>query len=228
MRHIAVSFAVLLLPLVALYSFSLVSDISFKIAFFDLFVSTLRLAIAFAIAVICAWLMVVLLVRGKTESTTLAVFDVMQSLPTFAILPIAVHYFGTSNLTIIFFLVTAIIWPIVFSIVSSLKQADKSWHEAVAISRIGGFSYVRLYLLPVTLPGITTGAIIGLGEGWEALIATELLVNADKGLGSFFLGFANNSTMTFLGVLVFLSFIFALNKLIWLPLLEKSHHLVEQ
>ncbi|MES2060028.1 MAG: ABC transporter permease subunit [Patescibacteria group bacterium] len=227
-RHLAVGFAVILLPLVSLIIFSAITKLSFTLSIANLIVSTLRLGIAFVIATLLAWLLVVFFIRGRTEHSALAIFDVMQSLPTFTILPIAVHYLGNSEVTIILFLIITIIWPIIFSIVSSLKQVDRSWHEAVAISRIKGLNYVRYFLLPVTAPGIVTGAIIGLGDGWEALIATELLLQSSSGLGPFFATFSDNSTATLFGVLIFLSFIFAINKFVWLPLLEKSHRLIEQ
>jgi len=226
-RHIAVAFAILLLPLAGLFVFSIVNHIPFNISLYDLGISTARLGIAFIISTVIAWVVVIVFIRGRTEATALAIFDVLQSLPTFTILPIAVHFFGDGEGTIMSFLVITIIWPIIFSIVSSLKQADRSWHEAVAISRIRGFDYIRLYLFPVTAPGIVTGAIIGLGDGWEALIATELLLGTTTGLGPFFKIFSDDSTTTLFGVLIFLSVIFAVNKFIWLPLLEKSHRMLE-
>ncbi|MHB1316790.1 MAG: hypothetical protein ACYCZW_02955, partial [Minisyncoccota bacterium] len=105
---------------------------------------------------------------------------------------------------------------------------DKSWKDAVIMSRIKKIDYIRYYLFPVTTPGIVTGAIIGLGDGWEALIATEIILGINTGLGNFFAGFSNNSVQTLFGVLIFLSVIFTINKLIWLPLLEKSHTMIEQ
>ena len=226
-KHMLVAFAVLIFPLVALIIFSTISNVTFVRAIFDLLISIWRLSLAFIFATILAWLLVVILVRGKTESPALAIFDVLQSMPTFIILPIAVHFFGQSESTIIFFLTITIIWPIIFSIVSALKQVDKNWIEAVKMSNIKGFDYIRYFLLPVTIPGIVTGAIIGLGDGWEALIATELLLHTSTGLGPFFSSFSDNTSMTLFGVLIFLSIIFALNKFIWLPLLEKSHRLIE-
>jgi ABC-type nitrate/sulfonate/bicarbonate transport system permease component len=226
--HILVALCILMFPVVSLFVFSLLTKISFFIAIHDLSISVGRLGIAFVIATILAWLLVVFFIRGKTENPAIALFDILQSLPTFAILPIAVHYLGHSEATIIFFLVLTIIWPIIFSIISSLKQVSRSWREAITISRISGFQYIRYFLLPVTTPGIVTGAIIGLGEGWEALIATELLLNTERGLGPFFGTFSDNTIATLMGVFVFLSLIFVINKFVWLPLLEKSHRLVEQ
>jgi ABC-type nitrate/sulfonate/bicarbonate transport system permease component len=228
-KHLIVAFSVLLLPLVGFFIFSKISGIAFGTTMYDLGVSMWRLGVAFIISTIVAWILVIVLIRGgRTEDASLAIFDVLQSLPTFTILPVAVRFLGSGEATIIFFLVITIIWPIIFSIVSSLKQADRSWNEAVIISRIKGIDYIRYYLLPITIPGIVTGAIIGLGDGWEALIATELLLTTQTGLGPFFQGFSNNSSMTLFGVLVFLSVIFTINKFIWLPLLEKSHRLMEQ
>lgn len=227
-RHLIVAFGILIFPLVALLVFAFVTDLNFGEALYDLSISMWRLAIAFVIATVVAWILVVTLVGDRTDSPALAIFDVLQSLPTFVILPIAVHTFGQTEATIIAFLALTIIWPIIFSIVSSLKQVNRSWHEAVTISGLKGYDYIRYFLLPVTLPGVVTGAIIGLGEGWEALIATELLLHTKTGLGPFFSSFSDNTTMTLFGILIFLSIIFALNKFIWLPLLEKSHRLIAQ
>lgn len=227
-RHLIVAFCLFLVPLLGLFLFSLVSGISFYITVSDLLISSFRLGVAFVIATVLAWVLVIILIKGRTEAPALAFFDVFQSLPTFTILPIAVHYLGQSESTIIFFLTITIIWPIIFSIISSIKQVDQSWRDAVAMARVSGLDYIRYYLLPVTTPGIVTGAIIGLGDGWEALIATEIILQTKTGLGAFFQGFSNNSAETLLGVVVFLSVVFTINKLIWLPLLEKSHIMLEQ
>ncbi len=227
-KHLIAGFSIILVPLVGLFAFSRVSGIDLSTVLSDLGVSALRLFVAFVISMILAWSLVVILVRGKTSSPTLAAFDVLQSVPTFALLPVAVHVWGSSATTIIFFLVITVIWPIIFSIVSALKQVERSRTEAVIVSRIHGFDYVRYYLLPLTAPGIVTGAIIGLGEGWEALIGTEIILNTPHGLGAFFQSFSNSSSMTLFGVLVFLTIVYAINKFIWLPLLEKSHELVEE
>ncbi len=227
-KHLLVAFAFLLIPLFGFYVFSFISGIAYVATISALLISMWRLFVAFVFSTIIAWILVVLLIRGKTETPALAFFDVMQSLPTFTILPIAVHYLGSSETTIITFLIITVIWPIIFTLVSSIKQGDRSWKDAVTMSRIRTIDYVRYYLLPLTTPGLVTGAIIGLGNGWEALIATEIILQVKTGLGPFFQGFSNNSVETFLGVIVFLSVIFTINKLVWLPLLEKSHTMTEQ
>ncbi len=206
-KHLAAAFSIILLPLAGLFAFSVVSGIEFGTIMYDLGVSAGRLLIAFIISMALAWGLVVWLVRGKTSTPTLAAFDVLQSVPTFALLPVAVHIWGPGTSTIIFFLIITVIWPIIFSIVSALKQVDRSRVEAVVVSRIHGFDYVRYYLLPLTAPGI---------------------LNTPNGLGAFFQSFSASSSMTLFGVLIFLSIVYTINKFIWLPLLERSHELVEE
>jgi ABC-type nitrate/sulfonate/bicarbonate transport system permease component len=132
---------------------------------------------------------------------------------------------GHSDATVILFLVLTVIWPIFFTILSSLKLARHDWQEAVTVYKLKDADYLRYYLWPLTVPGIITGSIIGLGEGWEALVATEMLVMPGKGLGQFFQAAADNPMITSFGILGLLILIFGINKFLWLPLLDWSHDL---
>ena len=158
----------------------------------------------------------------------LPIFDVMQSFPTFAALPLATVVWGPSNTTIIFFLIITVIWPILFSLISSLKLIWRDWEEASEIAQLRGFNYLRYVLWPASIPGIITGSIIGLGEGWEALVATEMISGNHFGLGSFFATYSQSSMITAFGILGLLIMIFSVNKLVWLPLLDWSHTLTEE
>lgn len=196
--------------------------------FSDIFSSVWRMVIAYIIAAFLGWICAVLLFKGKRASFALPLFDVLQSFPTFAALPLTVYFLGASSLTIILFLIVTIIWPIFFSVISSLKLIQKDWEEAVEIAGLKGFKYLTLFLWPISIPGLITGTIIGLGDAWEAMIATEIIVGIKSSLGNFFDTFSKNPKVTTFGILGFLLLIFSVNKLIWLPLLEWSHHRMEE
>ena len=115
------------------------------------------------------------------------------------------------------------IWPVFFSIVSSLKLIKRDWQEAAKISNLRGWQYFRYFLWPVSVSGLIIGSIIGLGEGWEALVATEIIISPGRGLGEFFQRFSTSPMITGFGILGLLILIFAFNKLIWLQLLTWSH-----
>ena len=126
------------------------------------------------------------------------------------------------------FLVITIIWPIFFSLISALKLTKHEWEESAQIGGLTGWKYFKHFLFPVAVPALVTGSVIGLGEGWEALVATEIIVGVHSGVGVFFNEFASNATITAFGILGFLILVFSINKVIWLPLLEKSHIMMEE
>ena len=227
-RHVLVTLAIIFLPFIFLVFFSRLAHIALRLLLTDLFVSTFRLLIAFVVAAGLAWLSAVLFFKGRRAVIALPLFDVLQSFPTFAALPLATYFWGTSNFTVIFFLVLTVIWPIFFAIISSLKLVKHDWEEAVELYGLRGWQYIRKFLLPVSIPGLITGSIVGLGEGWEAVVATEIIVHIKPGLGQFFEGVQTNPSITEFGILGLLLFIFSINKLVWLPLLERSHRLLEE
>jgi ABC-type nitrate/sulfonate/bicarbonate transport system permease component len=226
--HLFVTFLTLLVPFIFLAIFSQFAKIAITDLFTDTFVSLWRMLLAYLVAVILGWLFAVLFYKGHRGKVALPFFDVLQSIPTFAILPLVTYFVGPSNWTVIFFIMLNIIWPVFFSIISSLKLMKHDWQESVQIYGLKGWSYFRYYLLPVTWSGLITGSIIGLGDGWEALIATEIIVGMKNGLGSFFNANSTNVGITLFGTLGFLILIFALNKIIWLPLLDWSHKKTEE
>ena len=226
--HLIATLTVMSLPLVFFFIFSKIANLSLPTLLSDLALSSTRLIIAYFIAAIIGWLCAVAFYRGHRATIAIPIFDVLQSFPTFAALPIAVTLWGPSETTIISFLIITIIWPIFFSIISSLTMIRHDWQEAVTVYKLHGWNYVRYFLWPASRTGLVTGSIIGLGEGWEALIATEIIVNAPKGLGAFFISVNTNTTVTTFGILGFLLLIFSINKIIWLPLLHWSHKHMEE
>ena len=226
--HLLWTILFVLLPVVFLILFSRWTAIQMNILFLDLALSCWRLLVAYMIAASLGWGFAALFYKGKRSAIALPLFDVLQSFPTFALLPLIVYLWGSTSVTVIFFLVITIIWPIFFSVLSSLKLARQDWHEVVTIAGMRGMTYFRNYLWPVSFPGLITGSIIGLGEGWEALVATEMIVNVHRGLGPFFVSSSKSATITALGIFGLLFIIFSLNKVFWIPLLDWSHHTIEE
>lgn len=227
-KHLAITLGVVVLPFLFLLLFSRFAHIATGKLFLDIAVSCARLAVAYAIAALLGWGLAVLFYKGKRAIVALPLFDVLQSFPTFALLPLAAFVWGVSNITVIFFLIITIIWPIIFSIISSLKLIKHDWEEAVTVAQLSGKNYLTYFLFPVSIPGLVIGSVIGLGEGWEALVATEIIMNIDPGLGNFFQAFSRNAPVTVFGIFGLLLLIFAVNKLVWLPLMEWSHHQMEE
>jgi NitT/TauT family transport system permease protein len=226
--HLAATFLIILAPFLFLLFFARVEKIPVSDLFSDVFLSVLRLTLAYSIALFLAWGLAVSFHAGRRSHFVLPIFDILQSFPTFAILPLAVFYWGQTDTTVIFFLVLTIIWPILFSILGSLKLVRHDVEEAVEIYNLSGINYYKKYIWPLSVPGLVTGSLIGLGEGWGAIVATEIIVNVRGGLGPFFQNHSHNTTATVFGILALLIIVFSINKLIWTPLLDESHRLLEE
>lgn len=219
----------MLLPFVYILFFGALSQAQ-KVSFVgDLLASSVRLFIAYFISLAIAIALGVTLSRGRLGTVTLPLFDVLQSFPTFAMLPLAVHYFGPSETTVVIFLIITVVWPMLFAIISSQKLIKAGWEEAATVYGATGWKRYVYFALPIAAPGIVTGSIVGLGEGWEAVVGAEIVVGMkDYGLGSFFNGGSSEGHLVFFGVMALLLFIFALNHIIWLPLLERSHKMLTE
>lgn len=226
--HLLVTLLFLIAPFLFFLIFSEFIHLPASTLFSDIFSSLYRMVIAYIIAAILGWSFAVFFFKGKRSIIALPLFDVLQSFPTFAALPLTVYFLGASSLTIILFLIVTIIWPIFFSVISSLKLIQKDWEEVVEIEGLKGWKYLTLFLWPISITGLITGTIIGLGDAWEAMIATEIIVGIKSSLGNFFNTFSQNTTITTFGILGFLILIFSINKLLWLPLLDWSHRKMEE
>ena len=205
------------------YYLSRVSEQDPSVILSDVVSSLARMVIGYVISAILGFFLAVLLYKNRSSTLLLPLFDVAQSFPTFAALPIAVMFWGPNEFTVIFFLVFTMVWPIFFTIISSLKLVHQEWEEAMQISGIRGMRYIWKFLVPVSVPALITGSIIALGDAWEALIATEIIVGIKSGFGPFFKAFSTNPRVTTFGIVGLLIIVFAINKLVWLPLLESSH-----
>lgn len=227
--HIVITIAIVLLPFLFIL-FALPLSPGDKERFInDLLESAGRLFIAYGISVFLAGILALFLTRGKIGAFFLPFFDVMQSFPTFAMLPLVVRLFGAGNTTVIIFLVVTIIWPVLFAIISAQKLVKEEWDEAADIYGATGWKRLVYYYLPLSYPGLIIGSIVGLGEGWEAVVGAEIIVGLQTGgLGSFFNQNGGSTSIVLFGVFALLLCIFVMNKLIWLPLLEKSHKLLTE
>lgn len=229
-KGLMLTIGLLALPFLFFFVGTQVAHVAFMPLMEDLGISFMRLMTAYVISVLIAWPCAVLFYTGKRGAVALPLFDVLQSFPTFAAMPLAVFIFGAEKIDslIVTFLVVTIIWPIFFTIVSNMKMMRRDWQEAAFVYNMRGRNYFNNFLIPVTLPGLITGSIIGLGEGWEALIATEIIVASQNGLGHFFQTYSHDAMVTSFGIVGFLFLIFVINKIVWLSLLDWSHHVMEE
>lgn len=184
--------------------------------------SLIKIVLSYFIALAIALILALVTLKSKSiEKFALPLLDVLQSFPSFALLPLLLAYFGKSFVTIIVILIIAMVWPILFSIIGGFKGQRQDLEDAATILGAKGAKRLIYYTLPSLTPPIVTGSIVAWGEAWETVIGAEIILGS-KGLGNFFSGLAaGEKGPLIIAVVGLLILLFVLNKIIWLPLLDK-------
>lgn len=185
--------------------------------------TTYRIAIAYGIALALGVSIALFVGWSPFGDYLFPVFDVLQNLPSFALIPFFIYFLGYTNQMIIFFAVSSIIWPILFAVLTAIKAAHNDLNDAATIFGAKGFRRIPYYLAPLAYPAILTGSIVGIAIGWEAVIGAEIITNI-AGFGDFVktvdVSGINESAIA--GMLAILVIVFVINRLVWAPLLAES------
>ncbi len=221
--HVLIAFGVLILPIVFIFFGGWISHISVRALGTALSVSGYRLFIAYVISAIIALVLAIALGQGKVGDFFIPVFDLLQNIPSFALIPVFALVWGYTNTMAIGFAVSAMIWPILFYVISAIRTAKTDFNEAATVFGATGWRRFSSYLLPLSFPALVTGSIVAVSIGWEAVIGVEI-IGFSNGIGNFLTanaGANGNHALVF-GLIALLLIVFSINKLIWLPLLKRS------
>jgi taurine transport system permease protein len=145
--------------------------------------SVIRLAVGAAFGIALGIPLGILI--GVSQRAYKALWPVLlffQAVGDIAWLPILVIWFGYGLTTMTFVIVYTVIFPVVLNTVLGVRSIPETLHRA-ALSL--GASKARILwevVLPGALPNIVTGLRNGLGYGWRALIAAEIIVGT-SGIG---------------------------------------------
>lgn len=185
--------------------------------------TTYRLAIAYAIALILGVSIALLVGWSPFADLFFPVFDVLQNIPSFALIPLFIYFLGYTDVMIILFAVSSIVWPILFAILTAIRSAHKDLNDAATIFGAQGLRRIPFYLAPLSLPAILTGSIVGIAIGWESVIGAEIIASAG-GFGAFIKNASATgvSEAAIAGMLAILVIVFVVNRVVWAPLLAES------
>jgi taurine transport system permease protein len=125
------------------------------------------------------------LLIGMSKRTHTALWPVLlffQAIGDIAWLPILVIWFGYGLVTMTFVIVYTVIFPVVLNTVLGVRSIHVNMHRAALSLGATKARVLWEVVLPGALPNIVTGLRNGLGYGWRALIAAEIIVGT-SGIG---------------------------------------------
>lgn len=122
------------------------------------------------------------------EDLLVLLTSMLNPLPSIAVLPLAILWFGLSTTALVVVIANAVIWPISINVSQGFRTANPT---VVAVGRnigLSGWRLVRDVLMPAALPHTISGLKTGWAFGWRTIIAAELVfgvAGSGGGLGYF-------------------------------------------
>lgn len=108
--------------------------------------------------------------------------EILRPIPPLAWIPLSILWFGIGDTQNEFIIFLGIFFPILLNTVTGVKSIDNSLIRAGRSLGANQSAMLRRIVFMAALPQIVTGVRVGLGIGWMALVAAEL-VGASSGLG---------------------------------------------
>ncbi|KAK49210.1 ABC transporter permease [Caballeronia jiangsuensis] len=110
------------------------------------------------------------------------IVEILRPVPPLAWIPLSILWFGIGNAQNEFIIFLGIFFPILLNTITGVKGIEPNLIRAARCLGASEASILTSVVFRAALPQILTGVRIGLGVGWMALVAAEL-VGAISGLG---------------------------------------------
>lgn len=150
-------------------------------------------AVGMAIGLVLATIAV--LWRAGHDLLTLLV-SLLNPLPSIAILPLAMIWFGLTPTAIVVVILNSTVWPIALNADMGFRTISPTLQRAARTLGIRGLRMVWQVLLPAALPHLLSGVRIAWAFAWRTVVAAELVFGVAGGSGG--LGFYINQSRYFL------------------------------
>jgi len=110
------------------------------------------------------------------------IMEILRPIPPLAWIPLSILWFGIGDAQNQFIIFLGMFFPILINTIVGVKNVDPNLVRAARSLGAPEYKVLSRIILKGSLPQIITGVRIGLGVGWMALVAAEL-VGANSGLG---------------------------------------------
>ncbi|HEY1312157.1 MAG TPA: ABC transporter permease [Pseudolabrys sp.] len=169
------------IPTVAQTLFAMIADGSMiEHAAFTLY----RVLFGFALAVVVGLPLGILMARfQRIENFFLPLISALMPIPSFALVPLFMLWFGIGNLTTILIVLYAATFPMVFNTWSGVRSVNPLWLRAAGAMGADENSLFWKVIIPGASPFIITGMRQAFLRSWIAVVGAEMIAASDWGLG---------------------------------------------
>ena len=149
----------------------------------DLVPSLLRLFAGFALAVVVGVSAGMLFgLRRSLNEVVSAVLDFLRSMPSVALIPLAILIFGIGASMKIFVIAFGALWPILLNTIDGVRGTDAQLIDVAKSFRLSRYERLTKIILPAASPQIFTGLRASLSISVIMMVVSEMLASTD-GIG---------------------------------------------
>ena len=110
------------------------------------------------------------------------IFQMLRPISPIAWIPLAILWFGVGNLSPIFLIFIASVFPMIVQTTSGVHTIERRYLRAAANFGVSRAVLFRQVVIPAVLPEIIVGMRIGIGVAWLVVVAAEMIA-LRSGLG---------------------------------------------
>ena len=109
--------------------------------------------------------------------------SMLNPLPSIALLPLAMIWFGLGDGSVIFVLVHAVLWSVALNTHAGFRALSPTLRMVGQNYGLSAVGFITRILIPGAFPSILTGLKVGWAFAWRTLIAAELVFGVSSGSG---------------------------------------------
>ncbi|MEO8099684.1 MAG: ABC transporter permease subunit [Acidobacteriota bacterium] len=138
----------------------------------------------YAAGLVLAALLTALAAATRLGADLLEILTAMfNPLPSIALLPLALIWFGLGDGSVIFVLIHAVVWAVALNTLSGFRAVSPTLRMVGHNYGLSPAGYIVRILIPGAFPSILTGLKVGWAFCWRTLIAAELVFGVSSGSG---------------------------------------------
>jgi NitT/TauT family transport system permease protein len=143
-----------------------------------------RVMFGFGLAVAVGIPLGILMARfRRIENFFLPLVSALMPIPSFALVPLFMLWFGIGNLTTILIVFYAATFPMLFNTWSGVRSVNPIWLRAAGAMGADENSLFWKVIIPGASPFIITGMRQSFLRAWIAVVGAEMIAASDWGLG---------------------------------------------
>lgn len=139
----------------------------------------LALCVVFGVALGCA-----IGLSRWADATTSVIVDFLRPVPSVALVPVVVVFFGIEVRAQVILVLLASVWPVLFNARYGVRNVDPRWLEEARLMGVSGAALLVRVVLRAAVPSILTGVRTASSIAITVAVAAELVVGS-PGLGYF-------------------------------------------